>query len=373
VPRLARLLVVSAGLLLPSGLAAAQIQTIPGSTITSPTISSSQQEQLAAYVQAHADGLFGGDASAIRRSRAALVEPLENRQASVAFRQAYGRALQETLDRLLESEDPTERIVGLALLGELATEDAVRRLEEELASEDDATRLFAVTRGERVFEILALVGTGLTPERAVGLAQRIGAGIPEESDTLLADTRVRALAKAAQVPDSRIPGLRDAALRAIGEHFGARVRTLDAAALDAAALRAVVRAAEIARQNLLQAGGSMPGREATRELLAFSGDILSLMESALRQNALGQGEEVATLAATATAEAENIYLLTRAELSNGGQASPVGFRAMLESGNQREFSLRYARLFGGAGELTQRPFGLDASRFLRAGDAGSQR
>lgn len=371
-PRLARLLVVSAGLLLPSGLAAAQIQTIPGSTITSPTISSSQQEQLAAYVQAHVDGLFGGDASAIRRSRAALVEPLENRQASVAFRQAYGRALQETLDRLLESEDPTERIVGLALLGELATEDAVRRLEEELASEDDATRLFAVTRGERVFEILALVGTGLTPERAVGLAQRIGAGIPEESDTLLADTRVRALAKAAQVPDSRIPGLRDAALRAIGEHFGVRVRALDAAALDAAALRAVVRAAEIARQNLLQAGGSMPGREATRELLAFSGDILSLMESALRQNALGQGE-VATLAATATAEAENIYLLTRAELSNGGQASPVGFRAMLESGNQREFSLRYARLFGGAGELTQRPFGLDASRFLRAGDAGSQR
>jgi len=369
-----RPLVVVALLAFVLGATPADAQTRQGlseNIIRSTSIGSSQAAEISAYAGLHAEDLLNAGDNPAGFSTAAraieqLLEPLENPGVTVAFRQRYAEALDEALDRLLESDSTWRRLTALRLSGRLATERTLQRVRGVMRSEQapEADRLYAITAAELVFQAAQQSAPAVSESSLRRLIESLGRGVVEGDDPWRVDARIRALIAAAGVPADRLGGLSDEARRTLARSAAERLRGADPERReDDAEARAILRAALYFRNQLAPVGSA--SEDVARAAAGLSGDMAAYLLARSEAGVLQSGDPQAFDAQFANI-AEILADLSDRRLGEAIGSDPslprVNLRAPLAGGDMTQFEANALRL---TQALTQRPFNFDASRFDR--------
>jgi hypothetical protein len=287
--------VVSALLLGP--VPASVAQNLP--PVTTERLSSSQQADVREYVQSRLETLQSGDASspASSQARRELIDPMRNRDTSVAMRQAFAQAASEQLEAMVRSNDDQVAVSALLIAGNIADRASLVILETGLDDGREPVQIGAAAgakamlratsgrlggaqaeRQERVQQLLADT-LGLTKSGHVAQSL-IGAltALPDDPAFMSVSGRLIAEAMAGQA------GLRR---RGVPVHE-AEQRIADGWA--GAMERAI--AAQLAFQRSAAIAGLDIDRETQRQGVELAGIALSLVRDALdHRMANGESDE----------------------------------------------------------------------------------
>ncbi|MEM7622588.1 MAG: hypothetical protein AAF235_05235 [Planctomycetota bacterium] len=354
------------GLVSPAAHAQTTVR-IDASTIERPAIAPGDDASrlISAFVDRHASALRSGDAAEAARAIAQVLQPLDNADASVSFRQAYTAALSALLDEMADDRDHTwRRLSALRLAGRLATEPSATFVERSLASDTEADRLFAIVAVEMIFDAAAGASPAVTPATLLRLIDRFDTALQEDDDAMRLDARVRALIAAADVPASRLPGVADAAKTVLAERLAAVLRDQPVSDADPAALRAVLRSAAAISDRIRIPGQATP--EFAITAAAFAGDMIAYTLERSAEGSLVTGDEDA-FDTLFVGVADNLARFADQRYAEARSTSPVfdrvsPLRDAVVSGDRSGFDANGIRLIQ---LLTERPFSLPASRFER--------
>lgn len=237
-PRLIAALLVLA---LPIVPALGQIIRIPPETAQSVTLSGAQQEQVTRFLDSLRPRVFGEDKADASRAMSELLDPLRDERVSVAFRQAMSAGLTPDIERALADTRPllddgtinARPYLALRLAGEIATDRTLQLIVDELDSEDDGRRFFAIHCTEVVFFSVRTSAPAVTDQtlfhdrgggRIEGLAPTLARMIVTEPSPRHAAAIVRSLTEATQIRREQIPGLSAYAVRSIAERTSERIK-----------------------------------------------------------------------------------------------------------------------------------------------------
>lgn len=231
--------------MLPARASLAQIIRLDPETPRSVSLSGAQIDQIDAFLAENADDAFSDDRAKAARALDELIDPLLGEGVSVAFRQAMADRLLDRIDQaladqpvMLAGDDGQESINhkpyhAMRLASEIATDTTLRRIIDQLESDDQGRAYFAVHSIETVFYRMRTSAPAVSPSTL--LSRRQGAEprglIPDLGKLLVRTTSgrraaaiVRALAEAAELPEDEVPGVSPEALRLIADGTAARVR-----------------------------------------------------------------------------------------------------------------------------------------------------
>ncbi|MEM9559247.1 MAG: hypothetical protein AAF995_02985 [Planctomycetota bacterium] len=344
----------------------AALADIPAALSRATTVSSGDRDEIADHIAEHAESLGGGDVARSRNARNALLEPLGRGDVSAAFRQAYARALQPTIDRLTSSADPLTQLTGLRLAGASASEAGVRTLTGYLTSEDDGLRMFAIGRLERALGTLGtpsgVLGAAATEREAI---DALGGLIERDQNPRMADAAARALAPATRLTDPELLALRQQAIRTLSDASGNRLAGLDHREVSRQELATAVRAVAIVRLAVADPNNP-PTREASIAATRLGGDALGLVLAMVRSGAAPADR---TLLVQLTQAAETAVYFGRfgfARAANGDVSSiqQTALGSLIEQADDGRYRNEVIRLLGPA-SAPVREMGLDADRFIR--------
>jgi len=348
------------------GCLSAQAQTsqIDPSVAASDSIGASELQTISRFVSDWAPGLASDDMGQVAASRQRLSRPLAGSSVAVTFREAYAGVLIPELQTLLAGDNIGSRLAALRLAGELATESSAALILDYLDDDDEAVRYFAIGRMESVFEQASAHPPALSPETTLDMVRRLGDRVVSGS-ALEADAAVRALGGAMRLDQSGFDRARNEAATLLGSKAGERVRAMASAKVDESELIVALDACAAAR-SAVTASGWQPDRSATSELIGLGGDVLALVLERFHDKTLPETAQRTLDVQTARA-AENLILFARRHhefLRGGADSVPAtGLGDLLESGQDRPFSLQAVALLGRDGELV-RGFGFEANRFI---------
>ena len=346
-----------------SSASLAQVRAnLPGSIVESASIGGPERQQIAAFVDALSADATGADEDAANRARAALVAPMRDHRASVAFRQAFASASLETIRRLTGSEDPGARIAGLRLAGALATADTTALITGALGDADEGVRVYAAAEARRVFETTAANGPAMTESQATALVTALADAL-DDAGGPFRQSLIRALGAAAQMDVRELANTRQSALVSLCNAVGSIVREMDNADLTTHR-DTILLATTAATRALSQVGAAVPdsGAKAGAEL---GGEVLAVI---LQRDIQGANAQDKTEDVRLTRAAESlVYFARRRAIENArGDASTVpqtDLAGLLEKGD-RAFRRELLALIGpGSAMLAQ--FQLPDNRFVK--------
>ena len=223
----------------------AQIVRIDPETPRSVSLSGGQLDEIEAFLAEHADDAFGEDRARAARALDELIDPLLGEGVSVAFRQAMADRLIDRIDAaltdqpvMLEGENGDRAINhkpyhAMRLASEIATDTTLQRIIEQLDSDNEGRRYFAVHGIETVFYRMRTSAPAVSSSAILstrqgsqpsGLIPELGKRLVTAESGRQAAAIVRALAEAAELPDDEVAGASDAALRLIADGAAARIR-----------------------------------------------------------------------------------------------------------------------------------------------------
>lgn len=363
-------LVVSAMLL--GSAPAASAQNLP--PVTTERLSASQQTQVREYVQARLDTLRGGDISsaAASQARRELIEPMRNRDASVAMRQAFAQAASEPLEAMVRGTDDQVAVVALLIAGNIADRASVPILETGLRDTREPVQIGAAAgakamlramsgrlggaqadRQERVQRILAdqlaLTKSGHVAQSLIGALT----ALPEDPAFMSVSGSLIADAMAGQAGLRRRGVASADAEQAISDGWaGAMERAI---------------AAQLAYQRASAIAGTDVPRETQKQGALLAGIALSLVRDAVDERLAG-GESPEQTASFMNEQArliragETLLILVESNLTArtdrqqrmSGLISRADAEGLVEEIN---------RWVGPSGVLTGAPFSFPASTF----------
>lgn len=343
---------------------AAPAQPLGGDVVGAPTSAAIDTDAIDRYIADHRDGLLSvEDPEAHARAVERLIEPLLRPTVSVAFRNAYGDALEPFLLDLTPATSyglPQGRITILRLSGALATERSANRVLDAMSSEDAAVRYFAAYSARRLFEAAARTNPAFTPGTAGRLIGALETRVVESTDPGFASAALVALETAGDRDrPPRIEGFPAAARIAMADASRRRVLALSSSAIDEPDELDVLLRAGVAAQESARAGSEAAAREA----VGFAGSLLGIVLERLEQRIASDGgggvnhqspdARLASLAETVLAVA------SERDLGNGGSGVAVPeIRAMLIRGD-RGVRTEILGLIGRGGRLTEAPYGFE--------------
>lgn len=346
-----------------SSASLAQVRaTLPGSIVESASIGGSERQQITDFVTALSKEAIGTDADAADRARAALVAPIREHRASVAFRQAFAAAAIDTVRQLAGSNDPGARIAGLRIAGALATADTTALVTEALGDSDEGVRVYAASEARRVFETTAANGPAMTESQATALVNALGSALPN-ADGLFRQSIIRALGAAAQMDVRELPGTRQTALTSLSNSVAAMVRGMDRSDLTTHR-DTILLATTAATRALSQVGTTVPDA-AAKAGAELGGEILAVIldRDVKGLNSTDKAEDVRL---TRAAESLVYFARRRAVENAKGDAASVpqtDLAGLLEKGD-RSFRRELLALIGpGSSMLAQ--FKLPDNRFVK--------
>ncbi|MAY74056.1 MAG: hypothetical protein CMJ31_04890 [Phycisphaerae bacterium] len=337
------------------------------SVITSPSISATDAEAVAAFGKARGDALLAASADEAGSVINSILNPLETTGVSVRFRQLYGDALDPAIRELLDDRETTwRRLTGLRLAARLATEKSVRIIEDRLDDQRVEDRFFAAFGVELIFESARRSTPAISPARLQRLVDELAAGVEDERNHLLAGVRARALASAGRVPDSAVAGLGEYARVRLANAIAARVRDLptDRGAAGDLELRTCLQAADSLR-NALVDPGLTPTEEFSRAAAGLAGDMIDHVLDRMQANIAGAGDS-ASMDAKLVGIAGQLAVFADEKLAQATRGQPRlpevvrDLKAPFESGRLGEFRNAAATLLDA---LVRSPFNLDDNRF----------
>lgn len=335
---------------------------IPVGTVNSLMLGSTELAQIKTYIDAYAPALLGSPGVTQVRARKALINPLNLADVSVAFRQAYSDALGAHLQSLLKAADPGATLTGLRLAGELATEDAIELIIPFTSSDDDGIRLFAISRLERIFDVVAARTPSLSPATADRIVASLGAALAAEQSVIVADAGVRALLSASHIKQPNFEGIRFAAVTQMTTNVSTRFRKAPEA--DHSELLLALRACGGARDALIDVSAS-PTDESCTATVALAGDVIASLFAQMRNQTLPPvGERSTQTQAVAAAEAALFHgRRISAAINSRSAVVPTTLAQFMASGNDRAFRDQVVFLLGPSSQLVE-DFGFDPKRFV---------
>lgn len=340
-----------------TGSAHAQVDQLPPTVVGSLNISAGAQAQIDAFVAARAPELTDADFTRVKRARDALLAPLGQPNVSVAFRQAYGRALWPHISALLDAEPIQSRLTGMRLAGAVGTEEPAARLIELLGSEDDGIRVFAAQRLGPVLQHAGKNSAGVSPETAARVIDALGAMVRDEPVLSGADVAVRSLGVGAQLPAAVLGNARDRAIAVLAQSAGARMARVNQRGQESAKeMLIALRAAGIVRDAVSE---TPPSPETAKAVMGFGADTLAAVVRTLRGTSLAPGELTAEIRIVRAAEGV-VYFARR---PTEPTLQPTNFAALLEKERgTRDFQNEVIRFLGQGSPLAR--YGFAPDRFI---------
>lgn len=343
--------------------ALAQVRaTLPGSIVESASVGGAERQQIDSFVASLGEAAMGNDAEAAVKARLELVVPLRENRPSVSFRQAYARSASNLLDAMLGSEDPSARIAGLRLAGNLATGDTADRISAALKDPDAGVRVFAGTQARRIFEVSAANGPALTDAQAADVVLATVNALKTSSNPVVSQTLIRALTVAAQTRGNDLAASRTRAVLGLSTAMSAQVGAVSPAEIDA--LQDSILIASNAMTRALSDPGANMSNDNARAAAEMGGDILAIL---LTREIEGLNDDnTADIRLLRSAESL-VYFARRRQVENAkGNPSNVpqtDLAGQLERGD-RGFRTEIVKLIG-PGSSMLRDFGLADDRFIK--------
>jgi hypothetical protein len=344
----------------------AQVAQLDESTIRAVSVGGTQRSQIEAYVSRHLEGLMSDNRTRAVTAREALSEPLTDARVSVAFRQAYSGLLSQSISELTQSTDSWRRLVGLRLAADIATQDAIRVIEDAMASDEPEIRYFSLFATETVFDAVATSAPAVTDRALLELVQRLGETVSTTDDARLADAGVRALQSAMNIPESRVAGVRTGAVTTLARSAAELARRTDAVDADDVTALPLVRAGLAVRDYVAVAGSEVPASAAT-EAVGFGGDLIAFVFQRVERNPSEAGENRINIQLAGIGSSLAYFGDQRRAAATRSPAvfEVIDLVAPLRSGDLGTFRARALRLIGEAGYLRSSPYNMPGDRFNR--------
>jgi len=365
-----RTLVVALVTALVAWPANAQIVDLPPTMHTKTVMAAADRTQIETFAQAHADALGGAGANAdvVKRSRNDLTRPVQNANVTLAFRQAYAEAVTPIAADLTSSDDPVRRLAGIRIAGVLGTDDAARIALEALEHDDPGTQYFAISALADALATLASGSPSLSTQVSQDIIAALRGVIVNSDDPVFADAAIRALINAVYISQPNQLGTRHAALTALANATGDRLRATRAADPDANQLMISALRACGAIRTAISNPQITPSRASAVAAIRLGADAFGFVYSRVRsgQVDLSADQDSRSLEISLVSIAEQT--LYRGRIA-AGEASPPPTETytQLELGDSRQFNFRTSELIGPESTIVS-SYNFDRDRFIRPAD-----
>ncbi len=129
-------------------------QTLP--PVTTERLSTSQQSQVREYVETRLQTLETADPSSAEatRARRELIDPMRNRDTSVAMRQAFAEAAQQRLRAMAGSDNDQRAVSALLIAGNIGDRQSVAILEIGLSDEREVVQIGAAAGAKAMLRVI---------------------------------------------------------------------------------------------------------------------------------------------------------------------------------------------------------------------------
>lgn len=331
---------------------------IPCALASKDTLSSEEQKQIKDAVEAGLTRLRDADPAVSVRGRDELVEPLACDGVTVAFRAAYGQALEPSLRELIRGGDARLAVNALLIMGRVKSSTSTPVLRLGLEDRRAQVRLAAASGYK---ELLSPPMAGL-PDRAIEpVLTSLGEALAKELDPNVADVLIAAL-DAARSNDA----LRARANLQIVDGLSTRLRAIRAEDSAGAWAPAILRGVEATKNTLLQQiGANMADREfARKSAMLGSLALVYVADRLARRQVTDQSPLDLTLEAiAASAEGEIVFAHIPAGGTETVQAIDLrnAYNRAVESGNAADLQRRLQSWIGSNGLFTRAPYNMLAS------------
>jgi hypothetical protein len=202
-----------------------------------------QAEQLKAYVDENVALLSSQDPKEVSRGRTMLLRPLDDRQASVAFRDLYSSLVVPRLTPLVAGPSEINAIDALFVAGGLATAPATQLIENSAQDPRGPVRFAAAAALGRTFRAISQSSPAIVPGDATALVQRLSGRLAGEENAHVFDRVVRSLIEAGNISRDGYQAASAAALSGMARGVSDKLSKLTGLAEDDAFVGAANRAA----------------------------------------------------------------------------------------------------------------------------------
>ena len=337
----------------------AQSGTLAATVVESSDVTSGQRDAVKQFIDAHKDGLKG-EATEIRRSRNALLEPLRNPRITVAFRLEYTRQLTPVLRPLVSDVNDVVAVNALRVVGELATASSVELLTEALKDKRPGVRYIAASGFENTFQAMQRSVPAVGGSQALRMVDTLKAAIASEKDARVLEGLVLALQEASRIPKRQVEGMRDAGTLALAEAVSAKAMDRKIGLEADAAFRRAVFAIRTAATNP-DINEAELNQATLRAAAGMAGDLLALVSERLKAGI----EPDADMALMVT-EAERVIFFIQPKLSTSGEAAKEFKLAdLVQQKKTAEYQQQVMQLIGPNGVLTSEAFRFPNDRFVK--------
>lgn len=183
--------VVSAVLL--SAAAPVVAQSLP--PVSTERLTSAQQATVREYVQERLETLRSGDASSPEASRARreLIDPMRNRDTSVAMRQAFAQAAAEQLEAMIQSSDDQVAVAALLIAGNIADRASVTILQAGLEDDREPVQIGAAAGAKAMLRAISGRLGGAQAQRQESVQQLLADALAVTTSGHVAQSLIGAL------------------------------------------------------------------------------------------------------------------------------------------------------------------------------------
>ncbi|MFM9994490.1 MAG: hypothetical protein ACKVU4_01670 [Phycisphaerales bacterium] len=371
-------LIVLAGVLLGVGRAQAQ-NDLPRAIVEAAALQPDQERELERWTSANMRMLEADDQGDMKKGREALIRPLTNRNASVSFRLKYSGLLAPTLGRLAQDANEPRAINALILCGWIATTQSALVLDQMLADPRTAVRYSAAAACGRTFAAVGGGSPAIAAVDAIGLVDRLGRQLADETDAFVLDRCVVSLIAAGQVARDGFGSLREQGLSVLATRAGERLRALPVGPDADKFLPSFVRAGGALRDAAANMQFNLHDDNVTRPIVKFGARAWAHVAQRLEAGQFEQiqpGDEPQVADAKRDARKVIVQLVqvgrgtmffaaTRLDAGSAFEPpEPVEWVAQADAKGDNQFVRRARELIGPGGQLTKPPFGYPASEFL---------
>lgn len=343
------------------GLSLAQPRCISPATVQSASITDAQRQEIQRCVEQQKAGLSSEDPKAIQRARDQLEQALLEPGVSISFRIEYTRQLLPVLNDLAKNQRDIVAANALHLAGELATpaaSDLLRgaALGTGLRDPRAAVRYAAAYGLKRTFEQVEASSSVFQVTDAENAIKDLGAAIAAEKEPHVLEGFARAMDAAAAISDSKLRGVRVAAVRVLATEMGKRAQAATTLEIGPA----LIRSGQVLRDTMTDPQEPRLPDAVLKEVGAYGGDLLAIVSRVLKgPDAAGTDRgELAAVVATG----ENAVFFAASNLGRSQEQDPSLVQSV-RSGNDAAYFQAADKIIGAKGVLTQPPFGLPAKRF----------
>lgn len=360
---LGALAVAGAALLGPSPLASAQ--DLP--PVSTERLSPSQEAQVREYVQSRLSTLESDDprGAEAARARRELVEPMRNRNTSVAMRQAFAGAAIPGLREMVASDDDQRAVSALLVAGNIGDQQSIDILRSGLDDDREVVQIGAAAgskamvrvidgrlggrQAERQSQVQRMLGDKLALTRSGHVAQSlIGAltALPENPEFMALSSELIAREMVSQASLRRDQAPADALANGWA---GAMERSV---------------AAQLAYQRSAAIAGTQVSRETQLASARLAGITLSLVRDLLDEANDTEAETALADYGRLIRASETLLILVQSNLSPGTSGQQV-MGALITGSDVSGLIDAIDEWVGSGGTLTGAPYSFRASDFGR--------